>query len=56
MIQQIDTRLAEAVTSFLIETLQHNVDLGAQSAYLTAQLEEHKADFIKEVADETPAT
>jgi len=27
-------------SSFLIETLQHNVDLGAQSAYLAAQLEE----------------
>jgi len=41
------------VASFLTETLQHNVDLGAQSAYLTAMLEEHKADFAKEVADES---
>lgn len=49
LLQQIDTRLADAVASFLIETLQHNVDLGAQSAYLTAMLEEHKADFAREV-------
>jgi predicted nucleic acid-binding Zn-ribbon protein len=55
LIQQIDTKLADAVASFLLETLQHNVDLGAQSAYLTAMLEEHKADFTKELADEAKA-
>jgi len=51
LVQQLDTKLADAVSSFLIETLQHNVDLGAQSAYLAAQLEEHKADFKKEVSE-----
>ena len=56
LLKQIDTKLADAVTSFLLETLQHNIDLGAQSAYLTAMLEEHKDDFAKEVADEAPAT
>ena len=50
--QQIDTKLADAVASFLLETLQHNVDLGAQSEYLTAMLEEHKADFTQRVVDE----
>jgi hypothetical protein len=55
LVQQIDTKLADAVGSFLLDTLQHNVDLGSQSAYLTAMLEEHKADFIKEVADESQA-
>lgn len=55
LIQQIDTKLADAVGSFLVETLQHNVDLGAQSAYLTAVLEEHKADFVKGVGDEIEA-
>jgi len=55
LVQQIDTKLADAVASFLLDTLQHNVDLGSQSAYLTAMLEEHKADFIKEVADESQA-
>lgn len=52
LIQQIDTKLADAVASFLTETLQHNVDLGAQSSYLTAMLEEHKAELTKGVSDE----
>jgi F0F1-type ATP synthase membrane subunit b/b' len=47
LLQQIDTKLADAVTSFLVETLQHNVDLGAQMTYLTSVLEEHK-DELKE--------
>jgi hypothetical protein len=50
IVQQLDTKIADAVASFLVETLQHNVDLGAQTAYLTAQLEEHKAELIREVA------
>ncbi|HET8883889.1 MAG TPA: hypothetical protein VFM68_00255 [Candidatus Saccharimonadales bacterium] len=53
LVAQIDTKLADAVASFLTETLQHNVDLGAQSAYLTAMLEEHKAELTKGVTDET---
>lgn len=52
LIKQIDTKLADAVGSFLLETLQHNIDLGEQGPYLMATLEEHKADFVKEVADE----
>lgn len=52
LIQQMDTRLADAVASFLQETLPHNVDLGAQSAYLTAMLEEHKAELIKGVSND----
>lgn len=50
--QQIDTKLADAVASFLIETLQHNIDLGAQSTYLTAMLDEHKADIVQGISDE----
>lgn len=49
LVQQIDTKLGDAVGSFLVETLQHNVDLGNQTEYLVAMLEEHKADFVKEV-------
>jgi hypothetical protein len=55
LVKQIDTKLGDAVSSFLLETLQHNVDLGSQSTYLMAVLEEHKAEFAKEVGDETPA-
>ncbi|MFY9228145.1 MAG: hypothetical protein WAO28_02360 [Candidatus Microsaccharimonas sp.] len=53
LIAQIDTKLSDAVVSFLIETLQHDVDLGAQSAYLTKVLEEHKEEFKKGVSDES---
>ncbi|HEX5456540.1 MAG TPA: hypothetical protein VFW77_04200 [Candidatus Saccharimonadales bacterium] len=52
LLQQIDTKLADAVGSFLTETLQHNIDLGAQSEYLKKMLEEHKAEIAKEVANE----
>ena len=54
LVKQLDTKLGDAVSSFLLDTLQHNVDLGSQSAYLLSVLEEHKAEFIKEVSDETP--
>ena len=56
LVRLMDTKLADAVGSFLVETLQHNVDLGSQSAYLVAMLEEHKADFVKEVVDENQAS
>lgn len=48
----IDTKLSDAVISFLIETLGHDVDLGAQSNYLIKTLEEHKDDFKKGLKDE----
>lgn len=50
LLHQLDTKLGDAVASFLIETLQHNVDLGAQNAYLSSMLEEHKDDFKQELA------
>ncbi len=52
MLQNLDTKLADAVASFLTETLQHNVDLGAQSTYLTTMLDEHKAEIIGGVSRE----
>ena len=56
LIAQIDTKLADAVASFLIETMQHDVDLGAQTAYLTKMLEAHKDDFKQGVVSETGTT
>jgi F0F1-type ATP synthase membrane subunit b/b' len=53
LLAQIDSKLADAAASFLIETMQHNVDLGAQTAYLTKMIEEHKDDFKKEVGNES---
>ena len=45
----IDTKLSDAVMALLDEALQHNVDLGAQSEYLLARLEEHKNDLKKDI-------
>lgn len=52
LIALIDRRLGESVGAFLIETLRHNVDLGAQGPYLTAMLEEHKDELKAEVTSE----
>lgn len=52
VLAQIDSKLSDAVLSFLLETLQHDVDLGAQTAYLTKMLDEHKDEFKKVTADE----
>jgi len=49
---QIDSKLSNAVASFLVETMQHEIDLGAQTAYLTKMLDEHKAELVKELMDE----
>lgn len=53
LLKQLDTKLGDAMMSFLMETLQHNVDLGAQSNYLVAMLEEHKDDFKRDLQPET---
>lgn len=52
IIQQLDEKMADAIASFLTETLGHNVDLGAQNAYLTSMLDEHKTEIIKRIVDE----
>lgn len=51
LIQQIDTKLGDAVGSFLINHLGTNVDLGAQTPYLMKLLEDHKDEFKREVGD-----
>jgi hypothetical protein len=53
LVKQLDTKLGDAVASFLLDTLQHNVDLGNQQQYLVSLLEENKAEFVKEMADES---
>lgn len=52
LITQLDTKLGDAVSSFLTETLQHNVDLGAQMPYMIAALEENKTELIKGISSE----
>lgn len=53
LLTQIDIKLSDAVASFLMEALQHNVDLGSQTDYLVGLLEEHKAEFKAEVSHES---
>ncbi|MCX6728253.1 MAG: hypothetical protein NTV39_00570 [Candidatus Saccharibacteria bacterium] len=50
LINLANAKLADAVASFLVETLGHNIDLGTQTAYLTAMLEEHKEELLKGIA------
>lgn len=52
LLEQMNTKLSDAITSFLVETLQHDIDLGAQSDYLIATLEEHKQELIKDATSE----
>lgn len=52
LIELLDQRLADSVISFLTETLQHEVDLGAQTDYLMSQLEAHKDELKKAVGSE----
>jgi len=50
LIKQIDTKLADSVSSFLIEAMQHNVDLGSQTKYIIEALESHKDELKKEIS------
>ena len=52
LISQIDTKLGDAVSSFLLDALQHNIDMGAQEEYLLQLLETHKDDFKREVEND----
>lgn len=44
--EQLDVKLSDAVMAFLMETLRHGIDIGAQRNYLLSQLEEHKQELI----------
>jgi hypothetical protein len=44
---QLNAKLNDAVLAFLLETLGHQVDLGAQAEYLVQTLEANKAELIE---------
>jgi DNA anti-recombination protein RmuC len=50
--KQLNDKLTDSVTAFLLETLGHDVDLGAQADYLVSVLEANKQQLIKGVVDE----
>ncbi len=45
----LDTRMNDVISSYLIESLGNQVDLGAQSAYIFETLEEHKDEIKKDI-------
>ena len=45
LIDLIDHKLSDSIMAFLLETMGHEVDLGAQSDYLLKTLEQHKEEF-----------
>ena len=46
VVQRMNETMNDAVMAFLLETLGHEVDLGAQADYLVATLEANKAELI----------
>lgn len=46
---EFNTRLNDVVSSYLIETLDKGVDLGAQAGYVVRMLETHKDDIKQDV-------
>jgi hypothetical protein len=44
-----NTRLGDVVSSYLVETLDKGVDLGAQAGYVVRMLETHKDEIKKDV-------
>lgn len=48
-LDEFDTRLADVVSGYLVESLGNNVDLGAQRAYIIRMLEQHKDDIKKDM-------
>lgn len=49
LMNEFDAKLNDAIASFLVETMQHNIDIGAQGDYLISMLKEHKNDILKEL-------
>jgi len=45
----LDSRMNDVISSYLIESLGNQVDLGAQSAYIFETLEKHKDEIKKDI-------
>jgi hypothetical protein len=54
--KRLNEKLNDAVLAFLLETLGHEVDLGAQADYLVATLEANKAELIATTAGGPPSS
>jgi hypothetical protein len=49
LLERFDDHLSDIVSSYLVESLGQNVDLGAQTAYIIKALDEHKEELKREV-------
>lgn len=47
--EELDRRINDVVSSYLLEALGNNVDLGAQAPYIMKSLEAHKEDIKKDI-------
>lgn len=47
LVTRLNDKMNDAVLAFLLETLGHEVDLGAQADYLVATLEANKAELLE---------
>lgn len=56
VVQRMNETMNDAVMAFLLETLGHEVDLGAQADYLVATLEANKADLIASASSTSQKT
>ena len=45
----LDSRMNDVISSYLIESLGNQVDLGAQSAYIFETLEKHQDEIKKDI-------
>ncbi len=51
--KRLNDKMNDAVLAFLLETLGHDVDLGAQADYLVATLEANKAELLESAVGST---
>lgn len=47
--EELDRRINDVVSSYLLEALGNNVDLGAQAPYIMQALDAHKEDIKKDI-------
>ena len=52
LMAKFDTKLAEVLSAYLVESLGQQVDLGAQTKYIFASLNEHKKQLKEDILSE----
>lgn len=52
LLAELDTKLADVISHYLLQALGEGVDLGAQGQHILAELEAHKEDIKRDMNDE----